>query len=178
MDGSGNVYLTGSISNFALPLVTPGAFQTAFRGGVDVYVVKLGGEGVPVTTVSAADFQGRELAADSIVSSFAPDFAERVTQADRIPLPTELDGISITVIDSTLTEHLAGLIVVTPLQINWVMPPQVAEGPARVTVTTQDGRGRIGAFLRRLVTPGRDRGYCAGSVPDQLGSANADGMGQ
>ena len=164
VDGSGNVYLTGSISNFALPLVTPGAFQTAFRGGVDVYVVKLGGEGVPVTTVSAADFQGRELAADSIVSSFAPDFAERVTQADRIPLPTELDGISITVIDSTLTEHLAGLIVVTPLQINWVMPPQVAEGPARVTVTTQDGRVFSGVVA-------------IGAIAPALFSANADGMG-
>ena len=164
VDGSGNVYLTGSISNFALPLVTPGAFQTAFRGGVDAYVVKLGGEGVPVTTVSAADFQGRELAADSIVSSFAPDFAERVTQADRIPLPTELDGITIAVIDSTLTEYLAGLIVVTPRQINWVMPPQVAEGPARVTITTQDGRVFSG-----VVT--------IGAIAPALFSANADGMG-
>ena len=164
VDGSGNVYLTGSISNFALPLITPGAFQTAIRGGVDAYVVKFGGEGVPVTTVSAAGFQGRQLAADSIVSSFAPDFAERVTQADRIPLPTELDGITIAVIDSTLTEYLAGLIVVTPLQINWVMPPQVAEGPAKVTVTTQDGR-----IFSGVVT--------IGAIAPALFSANADGMG-
>ena len=164
VDGSGDVYLTGSIANFALPLVTPGAFQTAIRGGVDAHVVKFGGEGVPVTTVSAAGFQGRQLAADSIVSSFAPDFAERVTQADRIPLPTELDGITIAVIDSTLTEYLAGLIVVTPLQINWVMPPQMAEGPAKVTVTTQDGR-----IFSGVVT--------IGAIAPALFSANADGMG-
>jgi uncharacterized protein (TIGR03437 family) len=167
VQGSDSVYVIGTVTNspenFPWPLITPGAFQTEIRGTADAYIVKLGA-GVTVTTVSAADYQGRELAVDSIVSSFAPNIAEGITEADRIPLPTELDGIQIRVTDSTLNESLAGLIVVTPEQINWVLPPQVSEGPARVTVTREDVEAFSGVVTVRAIAPA-------------LFSANATGQG-
>ncbi len=157
----GEAYLAGSTNGTIAPLVTPGAFQTELLG-TDAYIAKIGGDIDPVTTVSAADYDGRLLAADSIVSSFAPNFADETTFAEVIPLPTELDGLTITVVDSELEEHAAGLIVVTPQQINWALPPGIPTGPARVTVSSEQGPIYSGIVRIGAVAPALFSGDASG----------------
>lgn len=157
----GEAYLAGSTNGTIAPLATPGAFQTELLG-MDAYIAKIGGDGSAATTVSAASYKNEVLAPDSIVSSFAPNFADETTFADVIPLPTELDGLTITVIDAELEEHEAGLIVVTPQQINWALPPGIPPGPARVTISSGEGPMYSGIIRIGAVAPALFSGDASG----------------
>jgi uncharacterized protein (TIGR03437 family) len=150
---TGELHLVGFVSDWFLPFETPGVYQTA-RLGTDAYLAKMGGAGDPVTSVSAADYEREFLAPASIVSSFAPNFADRTTFAEAVPLPTELDGVTIAVVDAGLEEHAAELIVVTPQQINWVLPAGLPEGPARVTVSSDGGALYSGIIYVFPASPG------------------------
>lgn len=92
-----------------------------------------------VTTVSAADYKGPMLAAESIVSAFGSALATGTAPATDLPLPTTLAGTTVKVRDSAGTERLAPLFYVSPLQINYLVPLGTVEGTATITVTSSDG---------------------------------------
>ena len=92
-----------------------------------------------VAHASAASYDTISLAPDSIVAAFGANLATEVRSANSLPLPTELAGTTVTVRDSQGTTRLAPLLFVSPSQVNYVMPPGVADGVATVIVTNGDG---------------------------------------
>lgn len=118
----------------------------------------------PVTNVSAANYQGPNLAAESIVSAFGVSLAAIVQAASSTPLPTEIAGTSVIVKDSAGVERLSPLFFISPTQINYQIPPGTAAGAATITVASGLGSSSTGAVQIVNVAPG-------------LFSANATGKG-
>ncbi len=117
-----------------------------------------------VTTVSAAGFTGAALAPESIVASFGANLATATQIATTTPLPTTLAGTSVKVRDSAGAERTASLFFVSPTQLNFLMPGNLAAGAATVTVTSSDGSTAAGTVQIANVAP-------------SLFSANSSGQG-
>ena len=155
LDPSVNVYVAGSTRSPDSP-VTFGAFQTTVGGGKDVFVAKIvEGDPLPkITTVSAASFSGELGAApESIAAGFGPGLATGTVGSPAIPLPTSLGGTLVRVTDSAGTEHLAELFLVSPLEINYLIPEDAAPGLALVIVETDGQEVARGTVRIHAVAP-------------------------
>lgn len=117
-----------------------------------------------VTSVSAASFQPSDLAAESIVAAFGTGLATTIQIATTVPLPTDIAGTTVKVVDSLGMERLAPLFFVAPNQINYQVPPGTASGAAGVIVTSGDGTVSTGTVNIATISPA-------------LFSANATGLG-
>jgi len=119
----------------------------------------------PVASVSSASFlSSLGLAPESIVSAFGVRLATTTQAATSLPLPTSMAGTTVRVRDNAGVERTAPLFFVAPGQINFQLPPGVANGPATVTVTGGDGSVSTGTIQAATVAPG-------------LFAANANGQG-
>ncbi|HZU24909.1 MAG TPA: hypothetical protein VFA04_05275, partial [Bryobacteraceae bacterium] len=101
------------------------------------------GDGNTVADVNAAAGQLGPVAAESIVTAYSSDLATKVDQATTMPLPTNLDGSTVTVTDSAGAARSAGLFFVgngSISQVNYQIPPGTANGPAEVRFTSGDGQ--------------------------------------
>ena len=88
-----------------------------------------------VVVVSAATFDADfPVAPESIASAFGQNLAPGTEAATTTPLPTSLQGVSVTLIDSAGASHVCPLFFVSPGQINFVIPAAVATGTAQVNV--------------------------------------------
>jgi len=89
----------------------------------------------PLTSKSAAGFGFVPDVAspDSIVAGFGLNLSNTTAQAATLPLPTTLGNVTLTIRDMTGTDRQAGLLFVSPGQINYVVPAGTASGPATVT---------------------------------------------
>jgi uncharacterized protein (TIGR03437 family) len=86
------------------------------------------------TSVSAASF-APALAAESIGAIFGVGLATETRIATSQPLPTNLNGTAVNVIDSLGFSRAAGLFFVSSGQINFLVPAGTANGNATVQVT-------------------------------------------
>ncbi|MGE0128320.1 MAG: IPT/TIG domain-containing protein [Blastocatellales bacterium] len=120
---------------------------------------------VPVTTVSAASFVGlpATIAKNSIVAAFGTQLATGVQSASSQPLPTALLGTSVTV-----NGTLAPLFFVSPGQVNYLIPPNAADGDAQVVITSTAANGD------QIVSRGQIK---IASVAPAIFTANANGSG-
>jgi uncharacterized protein (TIGR03437 family) len=91
-----------------------------------------------VVSVNAASFLG-PLAPATIAAAFGTNLATGSESAQSLPLPTQLRGTRLQLIDSSNTTHSAPLFFVSPGQINYQIPEQVAVGTAQVVVTNGNG---------------------------------------
>jgi uncharacterized protein (TIGR03437 family) len=119
---------------------------------------------VEAAAVQGASFARGTLAANSIGSVFGSHFSTQTQSATTTPLPTSLLGVSVSVTDSQGTSRDCELFVVSPGQINIVVPTATAVGAATITVKTADGRQLRGKIEIAAVAPG-------------LFSVNATGQG-
>ncbi len=117
-----------------------------------------------VTAVSAASFGGGALASESIVAAFGVNLAATTQAATSQPLPTSIAGVSVKVRDSLGVERLGPLILVSPTQINFQVPPGAVNGAAMITVINEGRTVAEGSVRIELVAPG-------------IFTANADGRG-
>lgn len=108
----------------------------------------------PVETVSAAAFTGPDLAPESIASAFGEGLATGTAAATGTPLPTTLSGTTATVTDSRGFSHAAALFYVSPLQVNFLVPPNVAAGDATVTIGRADAMSFRGPVRIVAAAPG------------------------
>lgn len=92
----------------------------------------------PLANVSAASY-ATILAPQSMAAAFGDQLSASVETASTHPLPTQLAGLSVRMQDSTGREHLAPLLFVAPQQINYLVPADLASGPALVAVVNADG---------------------------------------
>jgi uncharacterized protein (TIGR03437 family) len=97
--------------------------------------------GQRAVTVSAASYGSNRVAVapNSIAALFAPNLASSNRQANTLPLPTELAGISVYIKDSNGTQHISPLFFVGQGQITYLVPQNAALGFAQVTVKKPDG---------------------------------------
>jgi hypothetical protein len=109
----------------------------------------------PVTVVSAASYDAAAIAPESIVAAFGAKLATDTaiaTDADAntpgIQLPTVLAGTTV-----EINGRRAGLLFVSPAQINFVMPAATEPGAANITVRAGDGTNSSGTMQVKSVAP-------------------------
>jgi uncharacterized protein (TIGR03437 family) len=120
---------------------------------------------VPVT-VSAASYETTAIAPDSIVATFGTKLATGTFVGEDsdsgtagVQLPTTLGGTTV-----RINGQAAGLLFVSPNQINFVIPSNATSGTATVQITSGDGTVSTGATQISQVAP-------------SIFSGNADGQG-
>ncbi len=140
---------------FAEEIMPPRSLGRSLLAG---FLLALAGEGIStgadLVTVSAASYRAGPVAAESIVSAFGLALARTPQSADRTPLPTMLAGITVTVTDSAGTSRPAPLFFVSPLQVNYLVPPGTRPGPATVTISGEDWHSSAGSLQVEEVAPG------------------------
>jgi uncharacterized protein (TIGR03437 family) len=104
--------------------------------------------------VSAASFANPGvLAREAIVAAFGTRLATTTRAAESLPLPTELGGTTVKIKDSFGAEKLAPLFFVSAAQVNYLVPPNLAFGPATVTVSSGDGTQTSSAVQLVSISP-------------------------
>jgi uncharacterized protein (TIGR03437 family) len=103
--------------------------------------------------VSAASYAGASLAAEEIVAGFGTNLAAVAAVATTLPLPTSLNGVSVSVKDAAGTERLAPLFFVSPTQVNFLIPAGTGNGAAAVTVIRNNTTAASGAIAIAPVAP-------------------------
>jgi uncharacterized protein (TIGR03437 family) len=106
-------------------------------------------------SVSSASYEaGRPLAPEMIAAGFGAGLASG-TAANTQPVPpVELLGTSVEVTDSAGVTRRAQLFVVSPTQVNWLVPAGTARGRATVTVRPASGAAVSGAADIAAISPG------------------------
>jgi len=117
-----------------------------------------------VATASAASYGRSALGRESIVAAFGTDLSTVTAAADKLPLPEFLGGTSVSIQSGTRSPRRAKLFSVAPGQVNFLITPDIPDGPAIVSITNANG-GRVYENVR--IVP---------SAPG-LFSANADAQG-
>jgi hypothetical protein len=107
-----------------------------------------------LTIENSASAAAGPVAPDSAVSAFASGLASQTAFANGFPLPTTLAGVSVDVTDSTNHTSAAGLIFVSPSQINFVVPPDIAAGLTKVTVRNNSIFVAQGSMQVQAAAPG------------------------
>ncbi|MGA3095035.1 MAG: SBBP repeat-containing protein [Bryobacteraceae bacterium] len=154
VDAAGNIYVGGFISGPDL-ITTPKAFQP---GPINTpccghgFVAKISPTGPAVTLGPSGQVEA--LAAESIISIYGVNMASGTVAATTIPLPTSLDGNTVTVTDSAGVTRSAPLYFVSPGQINFEIPLGTAAGTATVTIQNQNGTIQSTTIQIGGVSPG------------------------
>ena len=131
--GVGRVNHTATLLRTGKVLVAAGSGDTGPTTSAELYD---SGASI-VASVSAASFApAGQLAPESIVAGFGSNLATSIERASLLPLPTELAGVNVRLLDSAGIERLASLFYVSPNQINFLMPLGTAPGPGILTVTS------------------------------------------
>jgi len=113
-----------------------------------VYVVR------QATSVSSANYRGETLAPDQITATFGVRLANSQQTAASLPLPTTLDGTTVSVSDSAGMTRAAPLFYVSPGQVNHLIPAGTAAGPATITITAGDGSVSGASAQITAIAPG------------------------
>lgn len=128
------------------------------------YALRILGTTAPkLISVSAANYK-RFLASDVIVATFGENLAT-ATEAATLPLKTTLAGRRVLIKDSKGEEKAAKLLFVSPSQINYLLPAELAEGAGTARLVDEGGAQiKLGFITINDIAPG-------------IFSANADGQG-
>ncbi len=118
-----------------------------------LYIVDFSQAAVGSHTVSAASYSLSSIADKTIVAAFGSNLSTTTLAATTIPLPTALGGSTVRVQDAAGVDRLAPLFFVSPLQVNYQIPPGTAPGPATVTITGSDGRSSVGVAIIDFAAP-------------------------
>jgi uncharacterized protein (TIGR03437 family) len=156
VDSVGVIYVAGNDIGGNL-ITTPGAFETTDPSPVPTccyhgFVAKISPTG-PTVALSTAG-QVEPFAGETIVSIYGVNMASVTAEATTLPLPTSLDGNSVTVTDSAGVARPAPLYFVSPGQINFEIPAGTAAGTATVTIQNQNGTIQSTTISIGSVSPG------------------------
>ncbi len=80
----------------------------------------------PFTVTLSTAGQIESFAAEAMVSSFGTNLSTGIASATGSPLPTTLDGTTVTMTDSAQAARVAPLFFVSPTQINYEIERDVA----------------------------------------------------
>ena len=112
------------------------AFCLNLKADDEIPVVPVG----RLATVNAASYQP-QLAPGGIAAAFGTRLTDQTARAERQPLPLEINQLGIRLLDSQQQPFTAPLFFVSPNQINFLVPDQIATGRAQVFLT--DGKALV-----------------------------------
>jgi uncharacterized protein (TIGR03437 family) len=104
--------------------------------------------------VNAASYARTALAPNEIVTMFCPGLSAQLIAAPALPLPAALGGVSLSITDSTGITLPAMLYYVSPTQVAFLVPPDVALGMATLRIATAAGNVAAAAIRIAAVAPG------------------------
>lgn len=96
-------------------------------------------QGVQPLTITSAASTSAGLAPESLATAFGASLANETAIAQFTPWPTTLGGVTIQITDSAGVMRLAGLIYVSPSQINFQIPSGTATGMATASINNSFG---------------------------------------
>ncbi len=127
--------------------VTASLLATSFvRAQSGVPTIQAGG------VVNAAKYSA-ELAPGSMASVFGQNLAEGTTAASEVPLPATIAGVSVEIIEAGKPAIAAPLYFVSPGQINFQVPFNVATGTVQVRVRNARGVSNAASVAVSRVAP-------------------------
>jgi len=106
------------------------------------------------TVVSAASSLVGLQAPGSIATAYGPDLANATLPATTVPLPLTLSGTTVSILDSSGATTQAPLFFVSPGQVNFFIPPSVADGTAIASFISGDGTVSVASLTIAAVSPG------------------------
>jgi uncharacterized protein (TIGR03437 family) len=89
--------------------------------------------------VSAASSTVTTLAPASIATAYGSNLATGTAAEKTSTLPTNLEGTTVTIKDSSGVQHVAPLFYVSPTQVNYEVPAGTAIGTAQVSIAAGNG---------------------------------------
>jgi len=101
----------------------------------------------PFTVRLSTAGQGEPFAPEVILAAYGTNLATGTSTASVVPLPTSLNGNSVTVTDSTGTSRPASLFYVSPSQVNFELPENTASGLASLSIQNQNGNTQVGTIV-------------------------------
>ena len=127
-----------------------------------------------VASVNAASYEAGPLARGSLASVFGNNLAAETVKSQEVPPLTELGGVKVKVTDGNGITRDAGLVMVSPQQINFVLPDEAAPGPGGLaimngSVTVAKGDLKIVDAKPALFTSG------SGDTKLAVGTTSANG---
>jgi uncharacterized protein (TIGR03437 family) len=135
----GTATLANGVATLAVPAPLPiGHTVQAVYDGDTTFAGSTSAPQVFIAAANGFSF-GLTFVPDSVASIFGATLAPTTATAPGLPLPTELGGIHVRLVDSAGGQHTALLYYVSPGQINLVIPADAPLGPARLMVVTPDG---------------------------------------
>ena len=143
MDTVANTPVATATLSAGSTAATLNATQIAAAAGHPIAAVYLGDANYVNSSSSALEIPVLINSASGVSSSFAAEeqvslFGSTLassTQLGPLPLPTSLGNVTVNVTDSTGVARPGGLILVSPSQLNFLMPAGLAAGAATVAVT-------------------------------------------
>ncbi|MES1258606.1 MAG: hypothetical protein ABUS51_09250 [Acidobacteriota bacterium] len=109
---------------------------------------------VPLTSVQAASYvPGAAVSPESIVAGFGATLSPQTITPGQPSLPQTLANVSVAVTDSSGSVRTAPLYLVSPGQINYVLPTGVATGPATIAVWSAGAQVATGNVQVASVAP-------------------------
>jgi len=108
-----------------------------------------------LSILNGAGYSGSNISPDEITAVFGSDLAATTTSAPSSEsLPAALSGVTVQITDSTGTSRPAQLLLVSPAQVNIVIPSDVAVGPGTLKLTASSGTIFSKNILVKPTTPG------------------------
>jgi uncharacterized protein (TIGR03437 family) len=109
----------------------------------------------PTPTLASSDSASgaMELAPGSLASGYGTGLAAAPGSAPDV-WPAAIGGTSVSIVDATGTTSQAGLLYVSPTEVDYQIPDTVGLGPATVTVTAGDGTTASGPINVLPYAPG------------------------
>ena len=101
--------------------------------GLALLINNTGRSDASVTAVSAANY-GIGIAPGSIATIFGKTLTDVTDSVTTLPLPTLIQNTKVKILDQNGVERLAGLIYLSTSQINFLVPPETAEGYAIINI--------------------------------------------
>jgi uncharacterized protein (TIGR03437 family) len=126
-------------------------------------------------SVNAAGFAAGSVAPNSIATVFGDELGTVVALAPPQPLLATLAGVTLTLIDSEGTERPAPLFLVSPGQVNYLVPPLTAPGRATVIIAANGHTTGIAPVDIDPISPGLFTADAAGTAAALVQRVKADG---
>lgn len=104
--------------------------------------------------LSSASYSAAAIAPNSLATINGSNLATGTAGVTPLPLPGTFGGSSVAIADSTGKSFAAPLLYVSPTQINFQVPSDVASGNAKITVTSGDNTKSTGSAQVAAVAPG------------------------
>lgn len=109
---------------------------------------------LPLQAISAATLTASPLAPESLAAVFTGDVTSFTESAGAQPLPSTLGGVQARVTDSAGVSRNAGLLYVSPRQVNLVLPAGLREGAGRIEIVSGSAVRASGAIAITRTQPG------------------------